>query len=270
MDGVTNMGLFGNLFGPKISPEESARALGKARDKIWFCEVDKAFPFLGDAQRAHLRPAVALAYESLLVRLQGRDRVRAALRLAEKAVAMDGKCFEAVAAQTLATMGDNRLVPGIELWLTTEALVPFDAEGHHLRLVIYIVVTNTMIHGVDNGDGVTVTVDDGDPITRGAVRLLDGRPGLASSDFADRSDSSFGLLGAGLASWRFAARQRILRMERGTPFEESSEYTSSLENLGAALEVASGFPSGNRFRVRDSVQVLHDELKRWAGGDPRL
>jgi hypothetical protein len=262
------MSIFGKLFRQPIAPEAAQIALAKGCDKMWMREFKEAQTLLDVAARGHSHPAVPMAYLSLLERMQGKYHVPVALKLASRALKEDEACFEALAAFALATLHTDRLTLALETWGLSWKRDPFDAEGHHLRLVLYLLFIEAFVDAVVTKDDMAFNFDPDKPLTRGAVRLLDGYPEVATRDFSATELTVVGSLGVGLASCRFVMRQECLRRERNQGFVRTSEYGSAVRELAQALRNVGQFPglAGNItlfLGIEASIDQLLMQLKKY-------
>jgi len=98
-------------------------------------------------------------------------------------------------------------LPGavLESWDRAAHCIPLDAEANFLKLLMLLLFAEMAAKGSEDAKGVTVNFKH-TPVVRGAIRLLDGYPDLASREFAgvDHFGASAGLaqIGRGMAEYR--------------------------------------------------------------------
>ena len=173
------MSLFSKLFGSSVSPEMAKDALNEGRRKMWNHEIPESRVLLDKALRAHPDRALVLAYLSLHERMRGEYHVPSALKLAREAVKVRGQSFEANAALLLALLTTNELVPALEVWLSLPEMEPVDAEGHWLRVVLYLLMIEVVENGEVREEAIDVTFEK-TPLQIAATWLLDGYPDRAA------------------------------------------------------------------------------------------
>lgn len=257
------MSLFAKLFRKPVDPETAQNALINGCAKLWMREFAEARTLLDLAARGHPRPALPLAYLSLLNRMQGDLYVPAAIKLARQAIKEDEACFEALAALAMVALHADELIMALQIWRSSRKTVPFDVEGHHLGLVLYLLFQETMVEAVETKDGMQFNFRPEKPLTRGALRLLDGYPEVAKRDFASTELIHYRSLGAGLASWRFVARQHCLQRERNQTTWQTIDYTTTVQSFEEALRSIGSFPGDIDVvtNVESSINQLLTDLK---------
>ncbi|MDD5629524.1 MAG: hypothetical protein PHU21_10705, partial [Elusimicrobia bacterium] len=192
-----------DLFRKPPDPEAAARLLDQGRQKLWQRRTTEAAGLLGRAARCPQAKARALAYRSLLKRMQ--QDLGGALQDADAAIAAAPDLFEAHFARLAALLSgarEDRLVQAMESWDRAARCAPQDLEAHFLRLLMLLLVAEMTANAVEDDSGVTLSFKH-TPVVRGAIRLLDGFPDLAAQEFAgtELSSQSAGLaqIGRGLA-----------------------------------------------------------------------
>jgi tetratricopeptide (TPR) repeat protein len=195
-----------DLFVKPPDAETAARLLQQGREKLWQRQTGEAASLLDKAARCPQTQAVALAYRSLLRRMK--QDGPGALKDADAAIAAKPDLFEAHfsrIAALLAGQDKDRLTEAMASWDRASSCVPQDVEAHFLRLLMLLLVAEMVSSGSEDSTGVTVNFKH-TPIVRGAIRLLDGYPDLASQEFAgvDHFGTSAGLaqIGRGMALYR--------------------------------------------------------------------
>jgi len=175
------MGFFGRLFGGAPDPAAAERLFAEGRALFWARETDQAEDLLSRAAPGHPKPALPLAYRSLLRRNQ--MKVPAALKDANAAVARDPGCHEAHAALCAALLTDPaRLTDAIMACNRANECTPHDADGHYLRLLLFVLLFDTLMGAEEDAEGVTFHFRH-TPLTRLAIRLLECREDLARTEF---------------------------------------------------------------------------------------
>jgi tetratricopeptide (TPR) repeat protein len=227
------MGFFSRLFGHAPDPAAGERALLEGRAKLWTGETAEAEKLLSHAVRAQPEPALALAYRTLLKRMK--TQVPAALKDADRALAILPRCFEAHAARAVAFLTDrSRLPDAMAAYDEAGRHSPHDAEGHHLNMVVYLLFVEMLLNADERADEVILTFRL-TPVTRGATRLLDGHPSLALEEFQAAEDSPLSLIGRGLALYRLghwtAAAVAFQRVVPDLQAGIGDKYALSLKRL---------------------------------------
>ena len=181
--------------------------------------------------RCYENKALALAYRSLLKRLQ--QQVPGALADADRAVSDTPDCFEAHAARLCALMTDKRIVDAMAEYAYAWRLTPRDSEGHFLKLLVFIFFIEVILGSEEDDQGVNLRFEL-TPLTRGAIRLLDGYPQLAVQEFLGAGDNSLADIGRGLAFYRIGGDQQSACSKA---FENALESMPAGSPPGVALSV---------------------------------
>lgn len=194
-----------DLFAKPPDTETAGRLLQEGRAKLWQRRLGEAASALDKAARCPHTRAMALAYLSLLKRMK--QDVPGALKDADAAIAAKAELFEAHFARTAALLSGKPadLNQVLESWDRAAHCIPLDAEAHFLKLLMLLLFAEMAAKGSEDAKGVTVNFKH-TPVVRGAIRLLDGYPDLASREFAgvDHFGASAGLaqIGRGMAEYR--------------------------------------------------------------------
>jgi len=208
------MGLFDGLFaGAAPSAEEAEKLLAAGRAALWKGDAEGAGKALSRAARGHARPAVARAYLSLAERMD--TDFDGALKAADAALALDGRCMEAHAARAAALLSLKRLVDACLAYREVTRSAPHDRDGHALRLLMVALFAETIADAKEDADGVRLDFQL-TPAARCAIRTLDGRARLALDETARAENSTaveialgaayyFAEFGAARAEWARAA-----------------------------------------------------------------
>lgn len=196
------MGMF-DIFKKKPDTQTARSLLEQGQSYLWKRLFNEAARALSEASRCPETKAPALAYRSLLKRMQ--QDVSGALSDADAAIAANPDLFEAHFARIAALLtgkGQDRLVEAIKSWDLASQCVPQNAQAHFLKLLMLLLFAEMTANGLEDAKGVTLNFRH-TPVVRGAIRLLDGYAELAGQEFSQvpRSDrwENLALIGRGLA-----------------------------------------------------------------------
>jgi tetratricopeptide (TPR) repeat protein len=134
----------------------------------------------------------------------------AALQLAKKAIERDERCFEAYSALAAAELSLKRIVEATVAFDQSSPRVPFDLDGHALRLLTVALFAEAIANMVEDDEGLQIDFLL-TPATLCVIRILDGDPHLGVKH-AEMEDSVPAALALG-AAYYFLGRPQRARSE---------------------------------------------------------